>query len=1075
MTRPDLTGPVQPERPRRPENVVAATPVQRQLWFTDRLAPHSPQNNVALRFWLRGPVSAAALQAALDHVTATHEALRTCFGLLDDELTQYIRPSCVFPLHRLTAGSREAALGLADRLVREPIDLAAAPAGRAALIETEDDGSCLVLVLHHAVADHASLGIIRRELSQAYREAITEGRPASGGPRLQYADYAVWAEEVRRTPEFAAHGTFWEQELAGFPVVVELPADRPRPARLLPDGATHRFRLPAEDAKGVRELARSAGATPFMVYLSVFALVLRRWADHDKLLIGSPVSVRTRQELADVVGPLINTLVFGIDLAGAETFMEVLNRVRRAGLRALAHQEYPFELLVDRLAPPRDLSRSPLVQVSFMLHGGAGEPLALAGVECEQLETDTATAKQELLLWLTSSDDEVDGVIEYATQLFSAASVARLANRYDRLLRQVVAEPNRPVRDLDWVGERDRRTLLDWGRGPQEGDAELVPDRILAVAADTPHRTAVVDREGELGYAELVAQATGLAHRLRHVLSEAGPEPRVGLCLPRDRWLLITMVGAHLAGAAYVPLDPDHPPARLRLIAQDAGLVALVTTVELSALGLVTPGGTPTLLMDDEPEDASPAPPGPLPQTAPDHSAYLMYTSGSTGRPKGVVIEHGSLANVMASFRDSQKITGDDRFLASTSVGFDIAGLELLLPLYCGGQVVLGPSPRVADPEQLLDLASRHGVTVLQATPTLLVRAVRAAAGPVPTLTQVWCGGEALSADAAREVIAWCQSQGTPERRPRLYNLYGPTETTIWSTMAEVLPGVEADPPIGRPLRNTRVYVVDDDLRLVPPGMSGELLIGGAGVARGYWDRPELTADRFVDDVFAGGRLYRTGDIARWGEDGLLRFAGRLDDQVKIHGFRVEPGEIEAALRELPDVRDAAVTVRTGPDGEPTLAAYVVSRHESAPSPQAYRTRLVGKLPTAMIPSFFVALDQLPTTPNGKLNQWALPDPAPPVAGRDLASATATERLLCEIWKDVLAVAVVRPSDDFFLLGGNSLQAVTVLNRIRSRTGVELHLDVVFLHPVLSALAARVDSAPDESGAHPPLTARPRS
>ncbi|MCF6473391.1 amino acid adenylation domain-containing protein [Nonomuraea sp. MG754425] len=1039
--------------------VVPASAIQQQFWFAEHLAPATAQNNMALRFWLRGQASEDGLERALAAVVADAAALRTSLEARDQGLVQLVHARCVLPLERVEAGSRAKALEIANRLIREPIVPTAAPAARAALIRAGHGLSCLVFVVHHAFADQVSLGILQQRIS-AYYCGLREADPSR--PVLspfQYADYALL--EAGRQAERSADEFFWAGELSGYAQVLDLPADRPRPARWSPEGATHRFHIPAERARAFHELARSMGTTPFMAHLSLFAVLLGQWSGQESMLIGSPVSLRTDERFRDVVGPLINTVVFGMDLSAAPSFDTLLRRTRITVLRALGHRDYPFVSLVDLLAPRRDPSRSPLVQVAFTLYDD-GQTLRLPGVEVRRLESDTSTAKLDLLLQVTPTADGFSCSFEYSAALFEPSTIALLADWYGRLLEGVTAEPGRPLAEIGEatrLSAAERRVLLEEWCGTAAGDdGPSAPELIVEAATRSPRDRALIDRYGEMAYHELVGRALALARRLRPLLRQ-GPDNVVGLCLPRDRRLVVAMIAVHWAGAAYLPLDPELPAARLQSLADDARIAALLTTRDLRTL--LDAGAAPVLTLAVD-HDLAPLPGGTvqsLPTPRPTDGAYLLYTSGSTGRPKGVLVEHRNLVNVIESFRREPGFTAADRFLAATSVGFDIAALELLLPLCCGGTVVLADSAR-SGAEQLLEVCRRHGVTVLQATPSILLRLVRSGAMPLPRLRQIWCGGEALSASVTREILAWCSGL-SGERRPAVYNVYGPTETTIWSTMSRVDDDQDDAPTIGRPIFNTTVYVVDEQFRLLPVGAKGELVIGGAGVARGYWRSPDLTRERFRPDPFGRGgddRLYRTGDLVRWRRDGNLEFLGRLDDQVKVHGFRIEPEGVAVAVRDLPQVRDAVVMARHDMGEEPVLVAYVVAAQGVRLDPGACRSALAGRLPTAMVPAHFVQMDGLPLSPNGKVDRRALWAPHRRSQGEAVSrEVSATERMLCEVWAEVLGLESVSPLDDFFMLGGNSLEALGLLDRVQRITGLEIALDKLFSLPELSAFAAYLD------------------
>ncbi|MEU6432601.1 amino acid adenylation domain-containing protein, partial [Microbispora sp. NPDC046973] len=1033
----------------RPDGPVPLSSAQRRLWFLDQLEPGSTEYAMPMPLRLHGPLDEAALTSALDALLARHEVLRTRLVSTDGVAHQVIDPPGGFALSRLDVSSLPdpyaAAVGTVEADAVAPFDLATGPLIRGTLIRLAPQDHVLALNLHHVVCDEWSIGILKRELTALYN-AFREGKPSPLSPLpAQYADFAFWQRDWMDGEPAAAGLAYWRDHLSGAPNL-DLPTDRPRPPVRTPAGGAVEFTVPAATVERLRAISRTGEATLFMTLFSAYAVLLGRYCGQEDVVAGTPIANRGRAETQDLVGLFLNMLVFRADLSGDPGFAELVSRVRTMALAAYDHQDVPFESVVDALVPTRDRSRTPLFQVVFSYNRSDPAGLDLDEVSIGGLELDDTTAKFDLTLMFIEGEQNLTGRFEYAADLFDHATIERMAGHMAALLDAVAETPEAPLSQVTMVTADERRLLLH-----AAGEADAPPAtagihrQIAAHAAARPDAVAVVSGGDALTYAELDARAGRLAGRLRELGVDR--ETRVGLCLRRGIDLVVAMLAVWRAGGAYVPLDPEFPADRLAYMLADSGAPVLVTERAAAAdLGKHVPV---TVWLDDGVGD------GPSADVAaePGQAAYVIYTSGSTGRPKGVVVSHGNLANFLGSMAERPGMAASDVLLAVTTPGFDIAGLELFLPLVSGARVVVADHDTTRSPEALADLVERCGATMLQATPATWHMLVQSGWAGAPGLRAL-CGGEALPDELAAAVL---------ERTAELWNLYGPTETTIWSTRQEVRPG--ADITLGRPIARTRLYVLDAQLGLVPVGMPGDLYIGGEGLARGYHGRAALTAERFVADPFgaAGARLYRSGDRARWRPDGQLDFLGRADHQIKLRGFRIEPGEIEHALTAHPAVAGAVVAVH-GDGQDRRLVAHLVPADQvrGIPAVAELRRFLRESLPDYMIPAVFTELAAFPRTPNGKLDRAALLEPdirhVDP-ASCHTAPATATEEVIAGVWAQVLGLPRVGVTSNFFELGGHSLAAAQVVSRLREAFQCELQLAALFDHPTIRDLGVLVDAA----------------
>jgi amino acid adenylation domain-containing protein len=1005
-----------------------ASSAQRRLWFLARIEPESLEYVIPFAFRMRGPLDVEALDRSLLEIVRRHEALRTRFAVRDGLPVQVVEEAPARLLRTMVAGGataadreREAGELLARDLLR-PFDLSCAPLLRVLLVRLDGEDHVIGFAVHHAVFDGWSVGIMGAELRALYGAFAVGAEADLDPPALQYADMAV-----RPVPEGELE--HWRRRLAGAPAVLDLPTDRPRPARRSGRGAEHAFRLEPALAAAVLELTRRHRVTPYVTLLAAFAALLRRYTGQTDLCVGSPVASRDRVQLEGTIGFLVNMLVLRLDLSGDPTFADLLGRARATVLEALGHQGVPFDRVVEAVNPPRDRSTTPLFQVMANLQRFARPVVAMHGLALEDWPMPSVSAQVDLALEVIQSRDGIDCRLVYATDLYEPATVALMGAHYVALLGEALGDPGRRLSALRLLDARERALVVgEWNRTRAAYPDACLHELVSAVARRCPDAVAAEDAGGRLTYSELEAWSNRVAHELaaRGVATGAA----VGVCVGRSVAMVAALLGVLKAGAAYVPVDPAFPAERMDLMLRDSGAAVVLRDGDLGVEG-----------RSDEP---------PAVRARPGQLAYVMYTSGSRGRPKGVEITHRSLVNLLVAMRDELDARAEDVMLATTTVSFDIAGLELFLPLLVGARIAIAPGDCAGNPAALARAVARFRPTIMQATPTTWRLLVESG----------WPGAPGVRGIAIGEVLPPWLAGRLVELGVSLWNLYGPTETTIYSTGERVMP--DRALAIGRPLANNTVYVLDPALEPVPIGVAGDLHIGGDGVAAGYRGRAGLTAERFVPDPFSdrpGARLYATGDRARFRPDGRLDFLGRADDQVKIHGVRIELGEVEHHLSAHEAIEGAVVDARVTARGERRLVAYLRPRSAARPAPAELRRWLRRHLPDAMVPPEFVFVDDFPRTPNGKLDRRALPaPPLPGVAGdRELEPPrTEAERELAAIWREVLRVDEVSVRDDFFDLGGHSMAALQVVEAIAERLGVDLPADVVFDAPTLAELAAAV-------------------
>jgi amino acid adenylation domain-containing protein len=1026
---------------------------QQRLWFLDQLEPETTGYNMMGGVCLDGSLDLTAMEKAINEILRRHEILRTAFPSVEGQPVQRILPAYSFALPRvdlsgLSPSEKELRL---QEIIREeihrPFDLAQGPLFRFHLVRLGADSHVLLFNKHHIISDGWSAGVLSREVAVLYDAFTHHQESPLAELSIQYADFAVWQWQWLQGEVLDEEIAYWKRLLTDAPAVLELPTDRPRPATQSFAGHTMSFTLPKTLLESLRALSRQQGVTLFMTLLAAFKVLLSRYSGQQDIVVGSPIANRTRVELEGLIGFFVNTLVLRTDLSGNPTFRQLLGRVREVTLGAYAHQDLPFEKLVEELRPERDLSRSPIFQVLFVLQNAPMAPLELAGLTLRPLPIDRETSLFDLSLYLYEAGEGLQGTLEYNTDLFEAATIERMASHFRILLEAVAAAPEQPIDALSLLPEAERhRLLVEWNDTATDYPRdELLHQSFEAQVARTPGAMALVADQQQLTYGELNRRANQLAHHLRAL--GVGPETLVGICVERSVEMVVGLLGILKAGGAYVPLDPDFPRERVAFMLADSAVPLLVTQQRLRP-ELPAHQSRVLCLDTDWPRIAHESSDNPTPVGNSEHLAYVIYTSGSTGKPKGVQIPHRAVVNFLSSMKSKPGIDASDVLVAVTTLSFDIAGLELYLPLAVGARVVIASREMASDGHALTDAIERSAATLMQATPATWQLLLAAGWVGRPHL-KVLCGGEALPLDLAQKLLSRCG---------QLWNLYGPTETTIWSTLTEVT-ATEQKISIGRPIANTEIYILDEQQQPVPVGVPGELCIGGAGLARGYLNRSELTAEKFIPHPFSsepGARLYRTGDLARYWPDGRIEHLGRLDFQVKLRGFRIELGEIEAVLRQHDAVAEAAVVVREDQPGDKRLVAYVVGHGEREADFGELRNYLRSKLPDYMIPSSFVRLEAFPLTPNAKVDRRALPAPEGEQmesSDRYIAPRTPVEEVLVGIWSEVLGRNQVGINDNFFDLGGHSLLATRVTSRIREALHVDLSLRRMFEHPTVAGLA----------------------
>ncbi len=1051
---------------------------QQRLWFLDQLQPGNITSNVAVAIHFVGTLQVSVLEQSLNEVVRRHESLRTTFAVVTGDPVQVISPACsdgstllvpllIQNLEQVPAQERENHVQqLARQEVQRPFDLTQGPLLRSTLLRLEEKDSVLLLTLHHIITDGWSLEVLVRELVLLY-QAYVKGQPS---PLLdlpiQYADYARWQRTWLQGEILQTQLAYWKVQLAGAPAVLELPLDYPRPAVQTFQGATHPVILPLPLTEALRELSQREGATLFMTLLAAFEVLLSRYSRQEDIVVGTPVANRTHAETESLIGFFVNMLALRTDLTGNPSFRDLLKRVRDVAWAAYAHQDVPFEQVVEALQPERDLSHTPLFQVTLVLQKAALQSREFDGVTLHPLAVESRITQFDLNLRLEESPAGIVGVFEYNIDLFEEATIARMTRHWSTLLQGIVADPGQRIWEYSLLSERERQQLLvEWNATRTAYPHEAVIHELFeAQVEQSPDALAVVFAGQSLTYRELNTRSNQLARYL-HQLG-VGPEMLVGLCMQRSLDMVVGLLGILKAGGAYVPLDPTSPSERLAFMLTDARVSVLITQQllvaklpEHNAHTICLDADWRTIAQMDEENLVN--------EAKGENLVYVIYTSGSTGQPKGVAVSHQNLTNLVTWHCQTFHLSPTDRTTQLAGIGFDASAWEIWPTLLAGASLHLPTEAIRMNPEKLRDWLVSEGIT-LTFLPTPLAEQMLALIWPSPIpLRTVLTGGDRLH-------------HAPPAGLPfTLVNNYGPTESTVVTTSGVVMPQTtecpahpSLSPAIGRPIANTCIYLLDQYLQLVPIGVLGELHIGGAGLARGYLHRPDLTTERFIPNPFSsesGARLYRTGDLARYRADGTIEFLGRIDQQVKIRGFRIELGEIEALLGQHPAIREVTVLAREASPGDKRLVAYVVLHPEQLVSGSPnLRRYLQTHLPDYMIPSDFVVLETLPLTANGKVDRHALPAPnqsRPTLEHAYIAPRDNWELQMARLWETILDTQPIGIQDDFFALGGHSLLALALMAQVQTHFGRSLPLAALFQEATVEHLARLLrDAATKEVG-----------
>ena len=1041
---------------------------QQSLWFLDRLEPNSAIYNIPISLHLRIPLKVKVLEQSLNTIIERHEVLRTTLIAVDGQPMQAIIPELTIELPlvdlcHLSATEQEVeTLRLATKEAQRPFDLAQGPLLRATLLQLGTEEYVLLLNIHHTIFDGWSTGVLLRELVILYEAFSNNQLPSLPELPIQYADYAIWQHEWLQGNILTEQLAYWKQQLAGAATVLELPTDRPHPSVPTYRGAMQPFTLSKQLTDGLKALSQQEGVTLYMTLVGAFQVLLHRYTGQDDILLGSPVAGRTHAETEDLIGFFINTLVLRSDLSGNPPFRELLRQVREVILEAHAHQDVPFEYLVKELQPERNLGQNPLFQALLTLNPPS--PSLPYGWNLSSMDVQTNTSKFDLSILAKDGPGGLFGCFEYSTDLFDAATIKRLVGHWQTLLESIAAHPEQHIAELSLLTEAEQHAqLVKWNNTARaypkdKGIHQLFEEQVKR----TPDAIALIFREQRMTYWDLNVRANQLAHRLQQL--NVGADVLVGIYMDRSFEMAISILGILKAGGAYLPLDPTYPKERLAFMLADAEVPVLLTQRQKLVDGL--PAHTAHVIcVDTDWSSLSQENDTNLNNKVKgEQLAYVIYTSGSTGKPKGVMISHHAICNHMLWSQECIPLSKRDRVLQKTPLSFDASVWEFFAPLLAGAQLIIAQPGKHQDSEYLIETIIHHGVTTVKLVPSLLrVLLENREIKRCTSLQRVLCGAEEMPIDLQRLFYTRLTAN--------LCNLYGPTEATIDATYWSCKPeGTSHRVPIGHPIANTQIYILNSQLQPVPVNVPGDLYIGGDCLAQGYLNRPELTAERFISHLFSNepkARLYKTGDLARYRGDGAIEFLGRVDHQVKLRGFRIELGEIEAVLRQHTDVHEAVVVTREDTPDNKYLVAYIVVAQQQSATLSSIQSSLKEKLPSYMIPSTFVILDALPLTPSGKIDRRALP--APDASNRTVEESFVAPTLtqhyqLIKIWEELLDARPIGIRDNFFLLGGHSLLATRLVARIQQVFGKKISLATLFAGPTIEhltkALQQREETVP---------------
>ncbi len=1024
-------------------------PQRRQL-FLELLNRGTAVNNLSVLLEFNGNLNVAALEESANKIIARHETLRTCFSfdkgkLVPDVLSGAQVILTIKDLKKIKASDQlTIARQHAEKEVLKPFDLTQAPLLRLRLYLLNEEKYLLLVIAHHTISDGWSLGVFLKELMLFYQE-INSGKTQTP-PELpvQYNDYAYWQNGEKLEKDLQSSMAYWKKQLGGELPALELSLDKPRSTKQTYSGGTHRFIISRELTESLEKISRDSDATLFMTLLTAYYILLYRYSGQDEIIVGTPIANRNHPDLEHMIGVFINPLALRVNLTGNPGFIELLKRVRNVCLEAYANQDLPFEKLVEELNPLRDLSRTPIFQVVFNMQNSPMPKLGIPGLDISFLDIDRGVSQFDLTLMLTKSEGQWHADVEYGDDLFKAETIERMFRSYQMLLEDIVAQPGKPISNLQIISNQERDHLIE-GRNqtkfyfPKE---KCLHQLFEAQVIKTPDAIAVIHDRDSINYSELNHRANFLAKHLNALGVKLGT--RVGILMERSLEITEALLGVLKAGGTYVPIHTSFPAERIQFILNDSDVKVLITNTNYSSsaeqnIHVLNLNDTRFTINDCS---------DPKPTITSDDLAYIMYTSGSTGQPKGVMVNHSSLVNFLWSMRQRPGIKEKDVLMSVTPISFDIAALELFLPLITGATVVIASKDILSNPSMIGHAIKHYKITMMQATPATWQLLIDTGWQGEPGLKAL-CGGEALTRKLADQLL---------KRTGQLWNMYGPTETTVWSSVNQMH---EGDEPvtIGQPIGNTQLYVLDQNLQPVPVGVIGELHIGGEGVTLGYLNLEHLTTEKFIPDFFSskpGARMYKTGDSARYLPDYSIEILGRKDDQVKINGHRIELGEIAAVLITHTAVQEAIAIVRTKTNGDKRIVAYYVLKQNGIPGESELHDFCREKLPAYMMPASFICLENLPLTPNGKIDRKSLPAPENifPLTCY-VAPRNNIEQILASIWQDVLDVAQVGVNDNFFELGGASVQSLEVVAKANI-SGLQLSVENIFEYQTISELAVHI-------------------
>jgi amino acid adenylation domain-containing protein len=1052
---------------------------QQRLWLIDKLDAGAVAYNVPFAVRLKGQLDRAAFERSVNEIIKRHEVLRTTFKLEGDQPVQIIAPSVSLSVSLLSlkdfpADKREEEVQrLAAEEARRRFDLSKGPLLRATLLQLDEQEHVALFTMHHIVSDGWSDAVLIQEMVGFYAaELASQPAPLPELP-IQYADFAVWQRERLQGALLDELLSYWKQQLAGAPPLLELPTDNPRPPVQTYPGAIQTKVFNERIYEGLRKLSRQEGVTLFVTMLAAFKTLLYKYTNQTDMVIGTPVANRARIETEGLIGCFLNTLVLRTDLSGNPSFRQLLGQVQQVTLAAQAHQDLPFELLIDALKLERNISYAPLFQVLFLYQNKPVGKLEQAGLSLTPIDVHSGTAKFDLNLSVVEgTDGQLTASLEYNTDLFNAPTITRLLGHFETLLESIVANPDQHLLDLTWLNDAEQHQLLTTWNATQVDYPTQSPihQLIEQQAAKTPDAVALVFNTELLTYQQLNERANQLAHQL--IALGVRPESLVAILMERSTEMVVSLLAVLKAGAAYLPLDPSYPAQRLSFMLEDARPVVLLRQAGVSSSLLTVPEGMAVVELDEQKSGATTADPQYASQNlqvevTPDNLAYLIYTSGSTGQPKGVMVSHQSIANRLLWMQHQYQLDSSDAVLQKTPFTFDVSVWEFFWPLMTGARLVVARPGGHQDSRYLRVLISEQQITTLHFVPSMLQAflAEERVEEKCGSLRRIICSGEALPVELVERTFERLAAE--------VENLYGPTEAAVDVTRWGCQRGVkETSVPIGRPIANIEMYVLDGELRPVPVGVSGELYIGGVGLARGYRGRAELTAERFIPHPYSrhpGGRLYRTGDIGRYRVDGALEYVGRADYQVKVRGYRIELGEIESVLRQHQSVEDAVVLARQNASGQKQLVGYVVIEKGAGANGREQVTsadlrKYVGeRLPQYMVPAILVKLDEMPLSENGKINRKRLPEPEKrQVEVKYAAPISPAEESLSAIWAQVLRIDNVSIDDNFFALGGDSIRIVQIVSQAQQK-GLRLEAQMIYQHQTIRELAQELEKAAQQA------------